>query len=140
MHSPMIVRSEGSTAAARTPYLSIMANVVRVSFAVLASILTLVAVVAIKRGIEVGIAGWSLRDKSILLAGGLASALTAVAWTYLLPPRLLRRRQQREDAGLRERRIGDASGDAVGTAANSMRLEKVIQDARSVAGRRSGQR
>ena len=128
-----VTRDAGSTAAAGTPYLSTM-GFVRAVIAVLVSLATLAGVIAVERGVAWGISGWSLRTNSILLALGLTAALAAIAWTYLLRPRL-QRRKEREDARLRERAIRDRAGDRIGAGAGRIALDKPIEDAGTAAGR-----
>ena len=91
------------------PYILRMA-IVRVLLAVLAAVVTMVAVFAIKRGTEWGLSG--LPSQAVIdLALVVAVPLYVWgAWTYLLRPRL-KLRQERQDAGLRQRAIRDRAGD-----------------------------
>lgn len=80
--------------------LSVIMALVRALIAVLVSLLTIGAVVAIKRGTEWELRGASDTTLDVTLSATVLFALVAVAWTYLLRPRLPRRGQERQDAGL----------------------------------------
>ena len=107
----------------------------RAFFAVLAALVTLVAVVAIKRGVEWGLTDVSGTPLDVIGTLVIGPFVIAGAWLWLLRPRLLRRRQQREDASLRQGRVGDAGGERIGAAPNIVRLQEAIEDARASARR-----
>lgn len=108
---------------------------VRAFFAVLASILTLGAVMAIKQGVEWDLRDWKISHLFVLNVVTVGPLIAAGVWLWLLRPRLLRRRQQREDAGLSHGRVGNAGGERVGAAAEVVPVQQRVEDARAAARR-----